>query len=137
MKYCTQCGNPCEDSGTFCSNCGAKLNEQPQQSAYQQPYQQHYQQPAVPMKASDGKFIYGLIGFFFPLIGFILWLLLKGDREGDAKRAGRGAIIGIITGFIVSIVSVILLAFIGVGVMEESGILENFGEYLPMFAHLM
>lgn len=129
MKYCTQCGNPCEDSGTFCSNCGAKLNEQPQQSAYQQ--------PAAPMKASDGKFIYGLIGFFFPLIGFILWLVLKGDREGDAKRAGRGAIIGIITGFIVSIVSGILLAFIGVGVMEESGILENFGEYLPMFAHLM
>lgn len=149
MKYCTNCGSPCEDSAAFCSNCGTKLGEQTpppyqqpqyQQSQYQQPvygtpYQQPYRQPAAPLKASDGKFIYGLIGFFIPLAGFILWLVLKDEREGDAKRAGRGALISIILSFILGIASFVLMAVFGASVLENSGALEEFSEFLPMLFH--
>ena len=120
MKYCTNCGSPCEDNAAFCSNCGARLGEpqqyqppQYQQPVYGTPYQPPYRQPAAPQKASDGKFIYGLIGFVFPVAGLILWLVLKGDREGDAKRAGRGALISIIVGFVLGIAA--LLLFIAFG----------------------
>lgn len=146
MKYCTRCGSPSEDNAAFCSNCGEKFGEQPPQPQYQQPqyqqpvygapYQQPYRQPAAPQKASDGKFIYGLIGFFIPLAGFILWLVLKGDREGDAKRAGRGAIISIVLAFILGIASFILMAVFGASVLESSGALEEFGEFFPMLFHL-
>lgn len=146
MKYCTKCGSPSEDNAVFCSNCGEKFGEQPPQPQYSQPpyqppvygapYQQPYRQPAAPQKASDGKFIFGLIGFFIPLAGLILWLVLKDEREGDAKRAGRGALISIILSFILGIASFVLMAVFGASVLESSGALEEFGEFFPMLFHL-
>ncbi|MCL2077370.1 MAG: zinc ribbon domain-containing protein [Oscillospiraceae bacterium] len=57
MNFCTKCGYPMTDGGTFCTQCGAKTTEDfpPQQQIYpvptaypqqeQQPFQQPYQQP--------------------------------------------------------------------------------------------
>ena len=50
--YCKYCGS--EIKGNFCSNCGRKVQEE--------------------SKESSG-FGYGVLGFFFPLIGFILFLV--------------------------------------------------------------
>ena len=33
MKYCPNCNQPCEDTETFCGNCGANLNAAPDPSA--------------------------------------------------------------------------------------------------------
>ena len=50
--YCKYCGS--EIKGNFCSNCGRKVQEESRESS---------------------GFGYGVLGFFFPLIGFILFLI--------------------------------------------------------------
>lgn len=39
MKYCPNCGAQLPDNANFCSSCGTRFNNAPQQQ-YQQPYQE-------------------------------------------------------------------------------------------------
>ena len=49
------------------------------------------------------------LGFFFPLVGFILYLVWKGQMPLKAKSAGKGALIG----FIVGVALNVLLSILG------------------------
>ena len=55
---------------------------------------------------STGSIGYGFLGFFFPIIGFILFLVWKNDKPVSAKQVGIGALIGFIL-WIVIIVPII------------------------------
>ena len=55
------------------------------------------------------KFGWGVLGFFFPLVGLILFLVWLKDKKKAAKAAGIGALIGFILNVIVTV-----LAFTGV-----------------------
>lgn len=129
MKYCPHCGAQQEDAARFCSDCGSAFPAaQPayNQQAYNQPTynqptygQQPYARPSAPAEKPAGRTLYAVIGFFFPLVGFILWLLLKGDREGDARKAGKGALISVILGAILSIALIILtVVFTAKGIID-------------------
>ena len=137
MKYCSNCGSQAADNAAFCSNCGAPLKasetrvngetfsaDTAREASYTQspepapgqfytqpgfgaPTGQRYAQP-VPPQPDGGKTIFAVIGFFFPVVGFILWLLLKGDREGDAKKAGKGALCSLIVRAVLGVIGVIL-----------------------------
>lgn len=96
-----------------------------QQPPYQQPYQQYqqpyppyqqpyppyqqpyppYQQPAVPDAPSTG---FAVLGFFFPLVGLILYLVWKDKTPLKAKSCGKGALIGFIVNTAVSIISYVV-----------------------------
>lgn len=58
------------------------------------PSQQYAYQP-MPVDTSSG-FGYGVLGFFFPAIGLILYLVWKTDHPRRAHSAGVGALIGMI-----------------------------------------
>ncbi len=49
---------------------------------------------------------WAVLGFFFPLVGLILWLVWKDSNPENSKMAGKGALIG----FIVSVVLTIIVA---------------------------
>jgi len=54
------------------------------------------------------------LGFFFPMIGFILFLVWRGTTPLKARSAGKGALIGVITYFVVSVgLSILLYALLG------------------------
>lgn len=50
-----------------------------------------------------GSFWYGVLGFFLPLIGFILYLVWKNEKPNTAKQCGIGALIGFILGVVFSV----------------------------------
>lgn len=83
--YCKYCGS--EIKGNFCSNCGRKVQEE--------------------SKESSG-FGYGVLGFFFPLIGFILFLVYLNEK----KKASRASLIGCITGVLVKALLVMFALFV-------------------------
>jgi hypothetical protein len=56
----------------------------------------HAQQELEKAQREAGSAGWGVLGFFFPLIGFILWLIWRGERNGDARYAGIGALINVI-----------------------------------------
>lgn len=71
--------------------------QQPQPTLYAQQYTQPQTQYATqPQQSGDtGSVGWGILGFFIPLVGLILWLVWKDTKPKNAKSAGIGALIGV------------------------------------------
>lgn len=109
MKYCQECKSTIDDSARFCPYCGAEStvpHEETQQNQYQQnqyqqnqyqrsPYQSGYQGATDPN--DTGSSGWTVLGFFIPLAGLILYLIWKDTQPKNAQKAGKGALIGVIT----------------------------------------
>lgn len=110
MKYCSNCGKELADSVAFCSECGAPqqaIPQQPQESNYQQAPQQSYQAPQPPYQApvvDSGSIGWGFLGFFFPVVGLILFLVWKDQKPLTAKKAGIGALISVIASVVIYVI---------------------------------
>ncbi len=117
MKYCKYCGTQLEDDAVFCVNCGAKQVEEGSQSQSENQTDSanpnyfnnmhsgnaNYQNDA---NTDDAPSIgFGILGFLFPLIGLILYLVWKDTTPLKAKSCGKGALIGFIFSIITGIIS--------------------------------
>ncbi len=89
--YCRNCGRLLDDKADYCVSCGTKAEK-----VY---------------KNDKPSFWLGLLGFFFPFIGFILYLVYSGNKPRKAKSAGKGALSGFLTGVIlVALLYIIMFA---------------------------
>lgn len=89
--FCKNCGTEIDDKAYVCPKCGVKTNAPPA--------------PAENDAPSAG---FGVLGFFLPLIGFILWLIWKETSPLKAKSCGKGALIGIVVSIVFSIIGGII-----------------------------
>ena len=102
MKFCTKCGKELVDEAVVCIHCGCAVAGATLTAT-----------PVVENDAPNTGF--AVLGFFFPLIGLILYLLHMNTAPLKAKSAGKGALAGVITSVAVSIVLVIFyLVLVGV-----------------------
>lgn len=85
--YCTNCGREIDDKAAVCLGCGCSVRSKSDASK------------------DTGSIGWGFLGFFVPMAGFILWAVLNDTQPKNAKKAGIGAIIGVIA----SVVGVVLL----------------------------
>lgn len=69
--YCSRCGAEAGDGAVVCVKCGCRLTG------------------AVVDDGPSGG--YGVLGFFFPLVGLILYLVWKDDYPLRARSCGTGA----------------------------------------------
>ena len=86
IMYCNNCGYIIEEGSLYCKNCGAKVD-----------YNQNVSQ-------DSSSFGFAILGFFFPLVGLILFLVFEGKKPKRAKSAGKGALIGFIINIVLSII---------------------------------
>lgn len=89
---------------------------QPQTNPYaanQQYAQYQYgQQPYVnPQPADTGSFGWAVLGFFFPIVGLILFLIWKTEKPVSAKQAGMGALVSVIISVVLWLI-VFMLALV-------------------------
>ena len=47
---------------------------------------------------------FAVLGFFFPLVGLILWLVWMNSSPLKAKSCGKGALIGVIVSVVIGII---------------------------------
>ena len=94
MKFCTKCGKELVDEAVVCIHCGCAVAGATPTAT-----------PVVENDAPNTGF--AVLGFFFPLIGLILYLLHMNTAPLKAKSAGKGALAGVITSVVVSIIFVI------------------------------
>ena len=106
--YCRYCGKQIEEDARFCPYCGSAQQEERQAPPPQQRY-------VDPNDAPSGGF--AVLGFFFPLVGLILFLVWQDTMPRRAKSCGKGAL----TSVIVS-ASLVLLTFIAIAVIAAIGI---------------
>ena len=64
---------------------------------------------ATTTEKEGSKFGWGVLGFFFPLVGLILFLVWLKDKKKAAKAAGIGALIGFLVNVLLT-----TLSFMGV-----------------------
>ena len=91
MKYCSKCGKEINEEAVVCIHCGCRVESAP-----------YHEED----KKSPG---FGVLGFFFPLIGLILYCVWKDKTPLKAKSAGKGALIGFCVSLVVSIIYGVML----------------------------
>ena len=106
--YCRYCGKQIEEDARFCPYCGSAQQEERQAPPPQQRY-------VDPNDAPSGGF--AVLGFFFPVVGLILFLVWQDTMPQRAKSCGKGAL----TAVIVS-ASLVLFTFIAIAVIAAIGI---------------
>jgi hypothetical protein len=70
------------------------------------------------------KFGWMILGFFFPVVGLILFLVWLKNKKGDAKSAGIGALIGGILCILLGVLAVLFFV-LGIGFKVEKGLIRT------------
>jgi hypothetical protein len=84
-KYCSNCGNEVKETQDVCLQCGHRLT-------------------SVHYGAEGDTFGWAVLGFFFPIVGLILYLVWKDERPKASLSAGKGALISVV-------INVVIIAF--------------------------
>lgn len=93
MKYCSHCGTELEDEAVVCVKCGCSAGASKNK---------------VLEDPNESTLLYGVLGFFVPLAGLILFLLWNESYPRRAKTAGKGALISVIIGTVTSIIAFVV-----------------------------
>lgn len=72
-----------------------------------------------------------ILGFFIPIVGFILWLILKDEHPARAKSAGIGCLVSICLG-VVGVILYVVLVFVILGIGVGA-----YASMLPLLATLI
>ncbi len=75
---------------------------------------------------------WGVLGFFFPLVGFILWLVWKDDHPARSRSAGIGCLVAVCLSIFGGILYGIIL-----GVILAAGTGSYYAAVLPLLSMLM
>lgn len=107
-KFCPSCGIQFTNDKRFCDQCGGELKEitatvAPNPLTAVNPQQNPLDAPSAGFAA---------LGFFFPLIGLILYLVWKDNFPMRSRSTGKGALIGFITSVALSIILTVVYIII-------------------------
>ena len=124
--YCYKCGKEIRDDSQFCSFCGAEQFEEKSSSfdtakkdqnanggsyagGWQNGAWNYYphKQAAADDAPNTG---FGVLSFFFPVVGLILFLVWQDSYPQRAKSCGKGAIIGVIVTAVLSVLFTVIAA---------------------------
>lgn len=110
--YCKYCGQPVEDNADFCTSCGRQLND-------------------GAAKNDNSSFGFALLGFLLPLVGLILYFVYDDKRPKRAKSVGKGALVGVITRIVLTIIAVIASFVFTFSVFDAA--MDGSADTIPFF----
>lgn len=110
--YCKFCGQPVEDNVAFCTSCGRQLND-------------------GSVENDKSSFGFALLGFLLPLVGLILYFVFDDKRPKRAKSVGKGALVGVITRIVLTIIAFIASVVFTVHVFDAA--LDDSTDAIPFF----
>jgi hypothetical protein len=103
FMFCRACGSPLDEGNDTCPNCdtpdpadvsNALLNAHQPQTVTASPYLNVYgtYKPQKP-EVKDEGFMWGILGWFVPIVGLILFFVWNNTKPKSAKAALIGALI--------------------------------------------
>lgn len=107
---CPNCGATVDYTFKVCPYCGENLSLETQKNPYPSRPANAQENSSAENPEDYGAAGFGVLGFFIPLVGLILYLVWKNTLPKRAKAAGKGALISVILGFVLVILYIILLA---------------------------
>ena len=117
MSFCNKCGASFSDSYKFCPNCGTPVIHT-SSNAYSYSYGQQnanngysYNQGFSEKQQQKRShcWLWGILSFFFPIVGLFLLIFWSRSKPKYAKAAGIGAIISLLLKIVSSVLYVIFV----------------------------
>ena len=123
-RFCGVCGTVVLSSNEYCLACGSRLADQelrPQQSAiggenlppswtiYSRNAGNNPAYYAQGNNSDEWPFVFAILGFFFPLVGLILFIAWQNSMPLRAKAAGKGALASVIVGISITCVFFVVI----------------------------
>lgn len=102
--YCKKCGKEIDDNAVICPSCGCATDK--------------YEQKNFKNESDSSSAGWAVLGFLFPLIGLILYLVWKEELPLRAKSIGKGALVSVIVNVVIGLLWGIL---IGIGACAYIG----------------
>lgn len=110
--YCKNCGKFIDEDDRYCSNCGAYIAKSDYDGKYED-YENHSNSDCEHYKGEERRgdcaceedkpsVGFGILSFFIPLVGLILFITWHKESPKKAKSCLIGMIIGVVFTFITS-----------------------------------
>ena len=114
---CTNCNVSVSKDALYCPNCGAKVEIKEEKQTKNEEKKENEVTVIEPVKtttqSSSNSFWWGVLGFFIPLAGLILFLVWKTERPSDSKAAGIGALISVCINIFITFITIFFI-FVGI-----------------------
>ena len=108
--YCEKCGSKNEMTSDFCTNCGNKLNKDLSNNTT----------TIVNYEEEKNTFGWGVLGFFFPIVGLILFICWKKDRPKASKSSGIGTLVSVLARVLLAILIIVIGFIVGFSSVKDS-----------------
>ncbi len=102
--YCRYCGNQIDDNAAVCQYCGRPTG-QPRPAGYSSG-------PASYDNAIHASAGLKVLSFLLPLVGLILYLVVKDSEPVKAKDCGKFALYGFLTGLVLAALLIIIMVIV-------------------------
>lgn len=136
MPHCKSCGALLNENEISCPSCGMlvpKKDSSEMQLETAHPNTTEQPMPTCqtcgnPAQAENGPaFLWGLLGFFIPIAGLILFLIWKDTKPKSAKAAVIGTLVNIIFCVVLCILFIIALGIFSIWVQDAISGLQYIG----------
>lgn len=101
--YCSNCGKEVDVNAFVCTNCGVQTQTGNKLANIDNPN-------------DKGGFWWGVLGFFVPLAGFILFLVWRDEKPKTSKATGIGALASIISQIVFVVLIYIFLILFAISI---------------------
>ncbi len=92
MAYCRNCGNEIHDQAVICPKCGVAQRQ----------------------VDDTGGIGWGLLCYFIPILGLILYFIWKDEKPKTAKACIIGSIVNLAIGLLIAILWIVIIIIFGV-----------------------
>ncbi len=93
--FCKYCGAQIADQAEICPKCGLRVEEKRKTSEVDAP-----------------NIGFAILGFFFPVVGFVLYLVWLQELPLKAKSCGKGALISVIVSAALVVLYIIIFVIL-------------------------
>ena len=93
-QFCTGCGNQLQPNQEFCTQCGVPQSQIPGQGNVNPQNVNQVQTQGV-------QWGWAVLGFFIPIVGWILWGVWKNTKPETARACGIAGCIGFVVNLLI------------------------------------
>ena len=120
---CSSCGNNLKEGVAFCPNCGTAVNN----------IQNEFDNKNLSSDVNNNTQVqegspvgWGILSFFFPIVGLILFLVFKNDKPKASKVSGICALVSTVLNIIIITISFALLGGVIGSFINEASSSSNY-----------
>ena len=111
---CNYCNYTVNEDTVYCPNCGENVHTKKKNKIKEEKEQKEERKktPNSSTTITSGSYYiaWGILGYFIPIVGLILFIIWKDTKPKDSKAAGIGALIRLI----IMIIAFIIMFALGV-----------------------